>query len=106
MSDDMEKIVQQIYDPSADTLEDLAKTYLEAVMPYQELVNHLMKPRNGYFDLVSKFNQSEVTAINRLREELEYYESLWNEAREICRKNGFEYTERYSTETKEQSSST
>lgn len=106
MSDDMEKIVQQIFDPSADTLEDLAKTYLEAAMPYQELVNHLMKPRDGYFDLVSKFNQSEVTAINRLREELEYYEGLWNEAREICRKNGFKYTERHSTETKEQSSST
>lgn len=103
MSDDMEKIVQQIFDPSAETLEDLAKTYLEAVMPYQELVNHLMKPRDGYFDLVSKFNGSDISAINRIREELEYYEGLWNEAREICRRNNFQYIERHSSETKEES---
>ena len=93
-------------DPIERSLDDIVSDYLATFKPYQELINHVMKPRDGYFELVSKFNQSDITAINRLREELEYYEGLWNEARKICHKHGLEYREpeRHSAEIKEESS--
>jgi hypothetical protein len=79
--------------PNEKTLEQLVQETLEVIGPYQELVDHIMKARDNYFELMKKH------AINKLREELEYYESLWNEAREICRKNGL----RYSGQTEESS---
>lgn len=86
--------------PNEKTLEQLVQETLEVIGPYQELVDHIMKARDNYFELMKKHNSiNETNAINKLREELEYYESLWNEAREICRKNGL----RYSGQTEESS---
>lgn len=87
-----EQIVSSATTP---TIEQVVDEQTELLKPYQELVDHIMKVRDGYYQMVSRFNSgSEYNAINKAREELEYYEGLWNEAREICRRNNLKASEK------------